>query len=288
MGLLKTGLSKTVAAGFDLQSIQNLINASDGPALQIINADGTSNIMLVCEHASNRIPSTLDTLGLSEEALQSHAAWDPGAEAIALLLSKSLDAVLVTAGFSRLVYDLNRPPEHPDAMRAISEIYRIPGNTNLSQQDQQTRTKDLYRPFHDEIDLILDRHQAENRMSVLVTIHTFTPVYLGKKREVELGILHGSDTRLADELLRAAPRITKFTTLRNAPYGPEDGVAHSLEIHALPRGILNVMLEIRNDLVATAEQQIKMGKIIETLLLSALSELSHPSIQHPVSAGAQA
>ncbi|MGJ8531793.1 MAG: N-formylglutamate amidohydrolase [Alphaproteobacteria bacterium] len=271
-----------------MQSTQTLINASDGPALQTINADGTSNIVLVCEHASNRIPSALETLGLSEDVLQSHAAWDPGAEAIALLLSKSLDAVLVTAGFSRLVYDLNRPPEHPDAMRAVSEVYQIPGNSNLSQRDQQARTERLYLPFHDAVDVVLDRYQAEGRMPVLVTIHTFTPVYLGNKREVELGILHDADARLADELLRVAPGITEFTTLRNAPYGPEDGVAHSLEIHALPRGILNVMLEIRNDLVATAEQQIEVAQIIETLLLSALSELSHPSIQHPVSAGAQA
>lgn len=271
-----------------MQSTHPLINASDGPAWQTINAGGTSNIVLVCEHASNRIPSVLDTLGLSEDALQSHAAWDPGAEAIALLLSKSLDAVLVTAGFSRLVYDLNRPPEHPDAMRTVSEIYQIPGNSNLSQQDQQARTERLYKPFHHAVDVVLDRHQAESRIPVLVTIHTFTPVYLGNKRDVELGILHDCDARLADEILRAAPDITKLTTLRNEPYGPEDGVAHSLEIHALPRGILNVMLEIRNDLVLTAEQQNNVAQIIETLLLSALSELSHPSMQHPVSREAEA
>lgn len=270
-----------------MQSIHALLDASDGPALQTINASGSSNIVLVCEHASNCIPNGLDTLGLSNDALKSHAAWDPGAKAIALLLSKSLDATLVTAGFSRLVYDLNRPPEHRDAMRAVSEIYEIPGNRNLSQHDRQARTEGLYKPFHDEVDLVLDRCQAETRMPVLVTIHTFTPVYLGKKRDVEIGILHGSDTRLADEILQAAPRVTDLTTLRNEPYGPQDGVAHSLEIHALPRGILNVMLEIRNDLVATTEQQLHVAQTVETLLLSALAELSHTSIQDTASAGAQ-
>lgn len=271
-----------------MQSTHTLFDASDGPALVTINASGASNIVLVCEHASNTIPNSLGRLGLSETALHSHAAWDPGANAVALLLSKSLDAVLVSAGFSRLVYDLNRPPDHPDAMRAVSEIHTVPGNVDLSQQDRQARTESLYKPFHNEVDLILDRYQAENRTPVLVTVHTFTPVYLGKRRAVELGILHDADTRLADAMLRAAPDVTDLTTLRNAPYGPEDGVAHSLQVHALPRGILNVMLEIRNDLVTTAEQQMDMARIIETLLLSALAELSNAPTRHPMTAGAQA
>lgn len=267
-----------------MQSTHTLFDAADGPAFQTIKANGASDIVLVCEHASNTIPSALDGLGLSEAALNSHAAWDPGAEAVALLLSKSLDAVLVSAGFSRLVYDLNRPPEHPDAMRAVSEIYEVPGNANLSAQDRNARTESLYKPFHDEIDRILDRYQAEGHTPVLVTIHTFTPVYLGQKRAVELGILHDmGDTRLADQILDAAPAITDLVTLRNEPYGPEDGVAHSLQMHALPRGLLNVMLEIRNDLVTTAEQQTKMAQIIETLLREAIVKAP---VLNPVSAGA--
>ena len=267
-----------------MQSTHTLFDAADGPAFQTLNANGASDIVLVCEHASNTIPGALDGLGLTEAALQSHAAWDPGAEAVALLLSKSLDAVLISAGLSRLVYDLNRPPEHPDAMRAVSEIYEVPGNANLSSQDRNARTEGLYKPFHGEIDRILDRYQAENRTPVLVTIHTFTPVYLGQKRAVEIGVLHDtSDTRLADQILDAAPTITDFITLRNEPYGPEDGVAHSLQMHALPRGILNVMLEIRNDLVTTAEQQIKVAQIIESLLLCAIAKVP---TQNPASAGA--
>ncbi|MEH6725872.1 MAG: N-formylglutamate amidohydrolase, partial [Hyphomicrobiales bacterium] len=146
------------------------------------------------------------------------------------------------------------------------------------------RTESLYKPFHDEIDRVLDRYQAEGRTPVLVTIHTFTPVYLGQKRAVEIGVLHDTtDTRLADQILDAAPTITDFITLRNEPYGPEDGVAHSLQMHALPRGILNVMLEIRNDLVTTADQQIKVAQIIESLLLCAIAKVP---TQNPASAGA--
>lgn len=269
-----------------MPSTEPLLQATDGPAVQTINAAGTNDIVLVCEHASNRIPAALDGLGLSEAALTSHAAWDPGAQSVALLLSKSLDAVLISAGFSRLVYDLNRPPEHPDAMRAVSEIYQIPGNADLSAQDRTARTEGLYKPFHDEIDRILERYQAEGRAPVLVTIHTFTPVYLGQTRAVELGILHDhGDTRLADQILDAAPAITELVTRRNEPYGPEDGVAHSLQMHALPGGLLNVMLEIRNDLVTSADQQHEMARIVETLLLAATEKTA---TRIPQSTGADA
>lgn len=262
-----------------------LLQPTDGPAVQTINAAGTSDIVLVCEHASNRIPASLNGLGLSEAALTSHAAWDPGAQAVALLLSKSLDAVLVSAGFSRLVYDLNRPPEHPDAMRPVSEIYRIPGNLALSEEQRTQRTGSLYTPFHAEIEQVLDRCQASGRTPVLVTIHTFTPVYLGKPRAVELGILHDTDARLADLMLAAAPQVTSLTTLRNEPYGPQDGVAHTLQMHGLPRGLMNVMLEIRNDLVTNADQQIEMARIVETLLLGATGKTANRST-HPTGADA--
>ena len=118
-----------------MQANQPLLNSIDGPAAITINANGESEVVLVCEHASNRIPHALNNLGLGQETIDSHAAWDPGAEAIALLLSQSLDAPLVNARFSRLVYDLNRPPEHPEAMRSVSEVHHIPGNENLSDED---------------------------------------------------------------------------------------------------------------------------------------------------------
>nr|WP_306264745.1 N-formylglutamate amidohydrolase [Pararhizobium sp. IMCC3301] len=242
--------------------------------MRTVNAAGASNVVLVCEHASNRIPEGLGSLGVSPEVLDSHAAWDPGAEAVALLLSQSLDAVLVSAGFSRLVYDLNRPPEHDDAMRAVSEIYTIPGNAALTEADKQARIDAVYNPFHQHLARLLEGFERENRVPVLVTIHTFTPVYLGKTRRVELGILHDSDARLADEMLRVALQNTRLVTLRNQPYGPQDGVTHTLQMQALPRGILNVMIEIRNDLVASAEQQAAVARDLDALLRSALAGLT--------------
>jgi predicted N-formylglutamate amidohydrolase len=89
----------------------------------------------------------------------------------------------------------------------------------------------------------------------LVTIHSFTRVFNGVSRDVELGILCDSDERLADEMLARAPGLTDMLTAKNDPYGPADGVTHTLKEHALGNGLLNVMIEVRNDLIATHEDQ---------------------------------
>lgn len=129
-----------------------------------------------------------------------------------------------------------------------SEIYEIPGNLNLTPAERYARTAALYIPFHDRINSEIERILGEGRKPVIVTIHTFTPVYFGKSREVEIGILHDTDSRLADAMLRAADG-GPYRVERNSPYGPEDGVTHTLRLHALPKGYANVMIEVRNDLV---------------------------------------
>ncbi|MFN3443317.1 MAG: N-formylglutamate amidohydrolase [Rhizobium rosettiformans] len=226
-----------------------ILTASDGEAVALENATGTSGVVLVCEHASAVLPAAAGDLGLSADALSSHIAWDPGALAIARRLSTALDGVLVHQRFSRLIYDCNRPPESPAAMPEKSEIYEIPGNRDLAPAERYARTAALYIPFHDRVSAELSRIAGEERKPVVVTIHTFTPVYFGKPREVEIGILHDTDSRLADAMLEAAAAGGPYRVERNSPYGPEDGVTHTLRLHALPLGLANVMIEVRNDLV---------------------------------------
>jgi len=234
---------------------------------------GQSPVLLVCEHASRFIPEGLSNLGLDEAAAQSHIAWDPGAMAVAERLSGALDATLITQKISRLVYDCNRPPESDQAIRDQSEVYNIPGNTGLSAAQRDERTDYIYRPFQKEL-----AEAVKNRLqTVLVTIHSFTPVYNEKPRAVEVGILHDSDSRLADAMLNAAAKTPDFRVERNAPYGPEDGVTHTLAEHALPRGLLNVMIELRNDLLANESGIEAIATWLENLLTSALNELDGDS-----------
>jgi predicted N-formylglutamate amidohydrolase len=242
---------------------------ADGEPVAVENAAGASPVMLVCEHASSRLPQRYGDLGLSQEALSSHIAWDPGALAVAQLMSKSLDATLIYQRFSRLIYDCNRPPESPAAMRDVSEIFRIPGNENLSQAERSRRTTALYLPFHGRIQEEIERRRDTGRQTVLVTLHSFTPVYFGKERAVEIGILHDRDSRLADRMLARAKDKT-FRVERNEPYGPADGVTHTLEVHALPAGLLNVMIEVRNDLINDETGQRVAADFLTGLLRDSL------------------
>ena len=236
-----------------------------GDVARVENPGGTHAIVLVCEHASAAIPSAFGDLGLSPAARESHIAWDPGALAVARAMSERLNAVLVRSCVSRLVYDCNRPPEAADAMPARSEVFDIPGNAALTDADRAARIATFYRPF----EALLDRTLAAHPAPVVVTIHSFTPVYAGRPRAVEIGVLHDADARLADALL--ADPLPGLRTERNAPYGPQDGVTHTLCRHALPTGRPNVMLEIRNDLIATPETAAAMGQRLADWLSRALS-----------------
>ena len=242
-------------------------------AVEIHNAEGGAELVLICEHASNHIPARYRNLGLDGAALESHIAWDPGALAVALSLSSHFKAPLAAAKVSRLLYDCNRPPEAPDAVPERSESFTIPGNQGLSEAERRARAEQIYEPFSRALDQLLDARQQKGLRSAIVTVHSFTPVYMGKPREVELGVLHDADSRLADALLGNAAAVTGLNCARNAPYGPADGVTHTLKKHGLARGLPHVMLEIRNDLLRDEAQRSEIAARLAKLI-----ELSLPAL----------
>jgi predicted N-formylglutamate amidohydrolase len=187
---------------------------------------------------------------------------------VARCLSARLDAALVAGTVSRLVYDCNRPPSSPDAMPSRSELIDIPGNVGLSEIDRSTRTKTYYEPFRKT----LAGHIQRTDRPIVITIHSFTPVYHGQPRAVEIGVLHDADARLADAMLETAQTHTTLLVERNQPYGPQNGVTHTLKEHALPGGHLNVMLEIRNDLIRTDEEQDKIAATLAAWLTEAFTK----------------
>ncbi|MCB4457752.1 N-formylglutamate amidohydrolase [Leisingera sp. McT4-56] len=247
---------------------------AQGEAVEVVNRKGASPVLLLCEHASSNIPARYNGLGLREEDRLSHAAWDPGARAVALHISKALNAPLVASTVSRLVYDCNRPPEAASAMPEKSELVEVPGNKGLTEEQRQERTDTVYVPFCDAVSDVIKARKEAGQQTVLVTMHSFTPVYFGNQRPVEIGILHDDDSRLADAMLAEAPALPHRRVERNEPYGPADGVTHSLKIHGLAHGLANVMIEIRNDLVATPEQEEAMAEEMLTLLRPALAALA--------------
>lgn len=230
--------------------------------------DATGRVVLVCEHASNVFPPPWDDPGLSEDQRQAHIAWDPGALGLARKLSQALDGVLIHARASRLIHDLNRPPQAAAAMPARAEVHDVPLNRDVT--DRLARTRALYIPFHAALAALLAERLAEGRRPVLITVHSFTPIYFGQGREVEFGLIHDADDRLVRAI---AARDTGLITRVNEPYSAADGVAHMLALHATPYGLPHAMLEIRNDLIADAAAQAAMAARLAPVIRSAIDEV---------------
>lgn len=236
---------------------------------RIENPEAAGRVVVVCEHAANDFPAPWGDLGLDDAARRAHVAWDPGALGVARGLARLLDGVLLHGTVSRLIYDLNRPPHAPGAMAEVSEVYTIPGNHALSPQARLARVNALYLPFHDRLRAVLAARLVAGPPPVLLTVHSFTPVFHGQPRAVEYGVIHDADDRLARAI---AARPTGLATALNEPYSAADGVAHTLALHATPLGLPHAMLEIRNDLIADADAQAAIAAQLAPAIAAAIEE----------------
>jgi predicted N-formylglutamate amidohydrolase len=217
-------------------------------AVLVSNARGGSPFVLVCDHASNRIPEPYGDLGLSQTERVSHIAWDPGALSVSRALSERLDAPLVQSRVSRLVIDANRDLDAPDLIWTLSEQTRIAANECLDADERQRRIDRFWRPYHSAIATLLESRRHAGQDTVLVCIHSFTPVYHGVPRPWPIGVIHGHDPRftsaLRTGLLDADPQLNVGW---NQPYAGLAGTSYTLEKHGDGNGLQATMIEIRHD-----------------------------------------
>jgi predicted N-formylglutamate amidohydrolase len=228
----------------------SLLQPDEPPAVELVNADGVSNVLLVCDHASNRVPQRLGTLGLDAAQLADHIGWDPGAADVARRLSVHLDAPLVLSGYSRLVIDCNRPLHNAESIPEQSAGVLIPGNHGLSSKERKARTNALFLPYHGVIRQLLDRRPR--RLRLLLSIHSFAPVLNGRLRPWHIGISYRHHRKLAALMFQALARNGNFTVGDNEPYPIEDDVDYTIPVHGEGRGLPNAMIEIRQDEIQTA------------------------------------
>jgi predicted N-formylglutamate amidohydrolase len=241
------------------------------PVAQFDHVDGSGPLLLVCEHASNRLPAAYGSLGLDAQEQDSHIAWDPGALGVARELARRLDAPLVHATVSRLVVDLNRDPAAPDSIPDLSERTPVPGNRDLSQADRAHRRTTVYEPFHSAVEDFLGSRVHPTR--AVVSIHSFTPIYLGVARPWHVGLIHDGDDRLARRVEAGLRQDPSLVVGLNVPYTPADRVFHTLDRHAVRRGLAPLMIEIRNDLLETREQQEAWASRLAPLVGEAVASL---------------
>ncbi|AKT36747.1 N-formylglutamate amidohydrolase [Chondromyces crocatus] len=222
----------------------------DEPApVEVVNEGGTSRYVLVCEHASNRLPRRVGDLGLTAAELERHIAWDLGAAQLARALGERLDAPLFMTNYSRLVIDCNRPRHSPTSIVEVSESTDIPGNVGLPEGERAARWRALFEPFRDAVTQHLDRRQAEGRPTAVIGVHSFTPVFLGIARRWQCAVLSLGAREFAQGLIeRLREEVPEVGD--NEPYQPTLDGDHTVPYFGDARGLPAVLFEIRQDLLA--------------------------------------
>ena len=219
---------------------------------------GGSDILLLCDHASNRVPEGIE-LGIRPEQLDLHIALDIGAGPLTRALAARLDAPAILATVSRLVIDLHREPDHPDLIPSASDGHLIPGN---ALPDREARLLAWHRPYHDALARLID----ETEPRLLAAIHSFTPRLetAAADRPWEVGILYNQDdraARIALDLLAAEGLVVGD----NQPYSGKFLNA-TLNRHGEGRGLPYLAIEVRNDLIADAAGVARWSEILTRVI----------------------
>jgi predicted N-formylglutamate amidohydrolase len=232
-----------------------LLGSAEVPPVLEHNAAGRSPFLLTCDHYGRLIPRALGDLGLPESELTRHIAWDIGIAGVAEALSKYLDAHLIAQRYSRLVIDCNRPPDVPSSIPLISEATTIKGNEGLARDAIAARRVAIFDPYHRRIRDVIDQRLRDGIPTVLVSLHSFTPVYAGIARPWHIGTLYHRDTRLPPLLLELLRGEADLVVGDNEPYAVSDETDYTIPVHGEARGLMNSGIEIRQDLIADPSGQ---------------------------------
>ncbi|RYY73283.1 MAG: N-formylglutamate amidohydrolase [Gammaproteobacteria bacterium] len=228
-----------------------LLADDEPPAFEIVNTTGSSQFVLVCDHASKRVPLCLNNLGLTDEQLDDHVGWDPGAAEVARLLSKNLNAPLVLSGYSRLVIDCNRPLQSVQSIPEQSAGVMVPGNQKINEEERALRVNDLFHPYHNAITELLE--SRKNRTTFLLSIHSFTPVLNNQQRPWNIGVSFWRDNYFAKKLITALSQSKDIVVGDNEPYAIDAEFDYAVPVHGEARGLPSAMLEIRQDGIRSVE-----------------------------------
>jgi predicted N-formylglutamate amidohydrolase len=236
------------------------------------NEAGRSVFFLTCDHAGRVIPRRLARLGLPEHETARHISWDIGIGAVGRQLSRLLDAAVVLQTYSRLVIDCNRDPKVPSSIPEISETTEIPGNRDLGEAARSTRINAIFHPYHDTISSALDRREAEGRITVLVALHSFTPVFKGVARPWHAAVLYNRDARLARALFELLSAEDGLVVGDNEPYRVTDLTDYTVPVHGERRGLPHVEIEIRQDQIDNLDGQTLWAERLARLLPAAYAK----------------
>ncbi|MEJ2516196.1 MAG: N-formylglutamate amidohydrolase [Gammaproteobacteria bacterium] len=247
-----------------------LIGPGEPAPFRVFNPKGRASALVVCDHASRRIPAALNNLGLDELALGRHIASDIGAAEVAERLAKRIDAPAVLAGYSRLVVDCNRQLQDPTSILAVSDGEFIPGNHGLSAEQKQERIRQFFDPYHDAIRRRIGSFERRGVTPALIAVHSFTPVFQETHRPWQVGILWDTDPRIPVPLMEGLAE-RGVVVGDNEPYSGKAPSDFTIDHHAEAAGLPHVSIEVRQDLVEQPEGARRWGQLLADVLQPILS-----------------
>lgn len=239
---------------------------------EIINPTGSAPFVLICDHASRRLPEGYGTLGLDEAALMRHIGWDIGAADVTRRLSARFNATAIFSGFSRLLIDCNRAPDDPTLVCRVSDGTVVPGNRQVDQAERAQRLERFHAPYHQAIAAHLDQRLARGEVPAIVSIHSFTPVMKSVVRPWHVGILWDADPRLPVPLMGALAAQGDIVVGDNEPYSGKTETGYSIRIHGADRGLPHVLVELRQDLIDTHQGAAAWSERFARALEGALAD----------------
>ena len=236
-----------------------------------------ADIVFVCDHASNALPAEYGTLGLEEGQFAAHIAYDIGAAQVTRTLAQDYGAPAILARWSRLLIDLNRGADDPTLVMKLSDGRIIPGNRDAGDAEIARRIEKFHKPYHAAIAAEIAATRQDGAVPVIVSIHSFTPVWKGFKRPWDVGVLWDRDGRLAKPLIAAFERAG-FAVGDNEPYSGELE-NDCMYVHGTMNGLPHVLIEIRQDLIADSNRAEAMAIRLKPALDEALQNMGAAEIR---------
>lgn len=232
------------------------------PHIELVHPEGRAELLLLADHAGNRIPAELGDLGLPPRERERHIAYDIGIAWFARRLSALLDAPLLLNHASRLVIDPNRRPGEASSIPEVSDGTVVPGNRSVRPEECARRVHRYFLPYHRAIARRIAQSRRAGILPVLLALHSFTPRLAGRERPWQIGVLWRGDDRLARPILEALRARGDLVVGDNEPYSGWDAFGYTIEFHAQRTRLPHLMLELRQDEIATAERAHRWAELV--------------------------
>jgi predicted N-formylglutamate amidohydrolase len=232
-----------------------------------LSSKKNKKILFIADHASNYIPNSLKNLGLKNKQLDSHIAYDLGVKELCVNLSNLLNSRYVIGEYSRLIIDLNRDISDPTLIPEIVERKIIPKNVNLNENEKKNRISEFYNRYHDNIKRIIKR----DRINILISLHSFNPIFKKKKRNIHFGILSNQDRRLSNYIITEMKR-RELKVGDNEPY-EGNLIGDTMYKHGLKKNLYHTLIEVRNDLLSSPTKIHRVSVLLKKIINNSINRI---------------